>query len=175
MSHNSHSARLLLLLGVALVAAPARAVPRFPGMMASQLQLGYDPPCSVCHLENKTIGATVTTPFGYALRERGLSGRQSLASALTRLDDDHADSDGDGVADTVELKNGTDPNSKVNASLIDVADPSVGCSTAPPRQETSTLLALLVGVAGAALGLKRRSQRSTSWGEPRSRDPAPPR
>ena len=161
MSLNAHSPRLLLLLGVALVAAPARAVPRFPGMIASQLGLSYDPPCSVCHLENKTIGATVTTPFGYALRERGLSGRQSLSSALTRLADDHADSDGDGVADTVELKNGTDPNSKVNASLVDVAEPSVGCSTAVPNHKTSRLLALLVGLAGAALGLKRRSRRST--------------
>ncbi|HXK19541.1 MAG TPA: thrombospondin type 3 repeat-containing protein [Polyangiaceae bacterium] len=159
MSLNSISTRLLLCLGVALVSAPARAVPQFPRTIASQLQLSYDPPCSVCHLGNKTSSVTVTTPFGYALRERGLSGRQSLPGALTRLADDHADSDGDGAADTVELKNGTDPNSRVNASLVDVADPNFGCSTARPGRETSALLALLLGVTGAAVGVRRRAQR----------------
>lgn len=159
MSRKLQPTRLMLVLGTLLVAAPAGAVPRFPGEIASQLQLTYDPPCSVCHLGGKTAGVTVVTPFGYALRARGLTDRQSLPTALTRLTDDHTDSDGDGVADTVELQNGTDPNSKVNASLIDVADPSAGCSTAPATHQSRSLLALLLGVSGAALGLVRRKRR----------------
>jgi len=160
MSLKSLSARLPLVLGVALLAAPARAVPEFPPVIADQLQLGYDPPCSVCHFENKTASVTVTTPFGYALRDRGLTGRESLPGALTRLADDHADSDGDGVADTVELKDHTDPNSRANASLVDVADPNVGCSTAWPSRGAATPLAQLLAVAGAALMLARRRRRT---------------
>jgi len=159
MSLKSLSARLPLVLGLALLAAPARAVPQFPGEISSQLQLGYDPPCSVCHFENKTSSVTVTTPFGYALRDRGLTGRESLPGALTRLANDHADSDGDGVPDTVELKNGTDPNSKANASLVDVADPNFGCSTAWPTRGAVAPLALLLAAAGAAIMLTRRKGR----------------
>jgi hypothetical protein len=152
--------RLLLPLAAALLSASAQAVPRFPGEIAGQLQLSYAPPCSVCHLTNKVAGATVTTPFGYALRERGLTDRRTLSAALTRLTDDRTDSDGDGVPDTVELQNGTDPNSKVNASLIDVADPNFGCATSHPVRGTSTLLALTLGVAIASLGRARRWRRS---------------
>jgi hypothetical protein len=154
---------LLLLLGVALLAAPARAVREFPRVIASQLQLDYEPPCSVCHLTNKISAATVTTPFAYALRERGLSGeRQSLPAALTRLADDQADSDGDGVADVVELRNATDPNSRANASLIAVPDPSFGCSLARPGTGSALALLSVLGMTAAALGLSRRSKRAES-------------
>ena len=150
---------LLLLLGVALLAGSARAERQFPSVIASQLQLDYEPPCSVCHLTNKTGAATVTTPFAYSLRERGLSDRQSLPLALTRLADDQADSDGDGVPDVVELRNATDPNSKANASLIAVPDPSFGCSMARPSNGLASALLSVLGMTAAALRLRRRSKR----------------
>ena len=160
MSPKLLPAQLLLLLGMVLFAAPAFAKPEFPGLLSRELQLSYEPPCSVCHLTNKISGVTVTTRFGYALRERGFTNAESLPLALTRLADDHADSDGDGVADVDELKNATDPNSKANASLIDVADPSFGCSTAPigPRSALVSLLA----VAAAALAFRRRSNADSA-------------
>ena len=93
----------LVVVLVALSAAPARAERQFTRVIASDLQLGYEPPCSVCHLTNKTGSPTVTTLFAYALRDRGLaSDRQSLTLALTRLADDQADSDGDGVAERTD-------------------------------------------------------------------------
>lgn len=155
----------LLVLVVALFAAPARAEGTFPGVIASELQLSYEPPCSVCHVTSKTGAPTVATLFAYALRERGLgSDRESLRLALTRLADDQADSDGDGVADVVELANATDPNSKANASLISVADPSYGCAVAPPSDRPNVALLSVLGLTAAALGLSRRSKRSRHRG-----------
>ena len=151
----------LVVVLVALSAAPARAERQFTRVIASDLQLGYEPPCSVCHLTNKTGSPTVTTLFAYALRDRGLaSDRQSLTLALTRLADDQADSDGDGVADVVELKNATDPNSKANASLISVADPSYGCAISPPSRGPSLALLSALGLTAAGLGSVRRSKRA---------------
>jgi len=151
----------LVVVLVALFAAPARAERQFTRVIASDLQLGYEPPCSVCHLTNKTGSPTVTTLFAYALRDRGLaSDRQSLTLALTRLADDQADSDGDGVADVVELKNATDPNSKANASLISVADPSYGCAISLPMRGPTPALLSVLGLTAAALGLVRRSKRA---------------
>jgi len=159
MSPKLLLAQLPLVVVVALFAAPARAERQFPSVIASQLQLGYEPPCSVCHLTSKTGAPTATTPFAYALRDRGLaSDRESLSLALTRLGDDQADSDGDGAADVVELKNATDPNSKANASLISVADPSYGCAMAPPTQSAKLALLSVLGLTAAALGLIRRSK-----------------
>ncbi|HVY25311.1 MAG TPA: MYXO-CTERM sorting domain-containing protein [Polyangiaceae bacterium] len=152
------SATRLLLLAVAVFPRPALAVPQFPGVIARELGLDYEPPCSVCHLTNKTGAPTVTTPFGYALKARGFTeGDDTLSSALSRLAADHTDSDGDGVDDVTELKNRTDPNSKTNASLTGVADPSFGCSTTHGRGSAPGWGLAAVAVA---LGLIRRSKRA---------------
>jgi hypothetical protein len=157
MSPKLLRSQLLLVLGVVMFATTAPAKPQFPGVISSQLQLTYEPPCSVCHTANKTGGATITTLFGYALRERGLTDGRSLPSALGRLDADKADSDGDGVADVSELRNGTDPNSKANASLVHVADPSFGCSAARPRRSSPIGLVALLAAAAVTLVFTRRA------------------
>ncbi len=159
MPIRSLQARLLLIVAGTLCALPASAVPRFTGVIASQLQLDYAPPCSVCHLTNKTDGATVTTPFGYALRARGLADGDSLPLALTQLATDRADSDGDGVSDVDELKSATDPNSRANASLVGVADPSFGCSTKGPAPTAPALLLFLLGAGAAVMRMSRPSRR----------------
>jgi hypothetical protein len=160
MPFKPNQAQLWLPLAVVLCASPALAVPRFPGVIASELGLSYEPPCSVCHLSNKTGAPTVTTPFGYALKARGFSeGDDTLSSALTRLAADHTDSDGDGVDDVTELRNDTDPNSKANASLSGVADPSFGCSTSRPLGSSSVpVSAIAAGAVALALILKRRAR-----------------
>lgn len=149
----------LLLLAVAVFPRPALAVPRFTGVIAGQLGLHYEPPCSVCHQMSKTGASTVTTAFGYALKARGFTeGDATLSAALTRLAADRTDSDGDGVDDVTELKNDTDPNSKTNASLSGVADPSFGCSTAPGGG--SAALGWGLAMFAAVLGLVRKSARA---------------
>jgi len=148
----------LLLLAVAVFPRPALAVPRFPGVIASSLGLDYEPPCSVCHLTNKTGAPTVTTPFGYALKARGFTeGDDTLSTALSRLTADQTDSDGDGVDDVTELKNGTDPNSKTNAPLTGVADPSFGCST---KHGSGSGMGWGFAAVAVALGIIRKSKRA---------------
>jgi hypothetical protein len=149
----------LSFFGVLLLSVPALAKPDFPGVITRQLALDYEPPCSVCHLTSKTGAPTVTTQFGYALKARGFTDKGSLSAALTRLDSDRADSDGDGVEDVVELKNATDPNSKTNASLKEVADPSFGCATAMGRRPSSPGPGGVAACA-AALGLAWLSKRA---------------
>jgi MYXO-CTERM domain-containing protein len=158
MAIRFSATRCLLLLAVAFFPRPLLAVPRFPGVIARDLGLDYEPPCSVCHLMNKTGTPTVTTPFGYALKARGFTeGDETLSTALSRLTADHTDSDGDGVDDVTELKNHTDPNSKTNASLTGVADPSFGCATTPGSGSAPGWGLAAVAVA---LGIMRRSKRA---------------
>jgi hypothetical protein len=72
-------------------------------------------------------------PLALSLRARGLSGDSlSLSTALTQLAKDGVDSDGDGISDIQELKNGTDPNSSANSSIIDDQEPGYGCGGSAP-------------------------------------------
>lgn len=140
----------------------AHAVPEFPKRIESQLSLTYEPPCSVCHQYGKTGPGTVITPFGLSLRTRGLTSedRTSLTTALTSDQSDAEDSDGDGIPDTVELVNGTDPNSTANGSIVPSVAPAaqLGCGwsgdRAPSRWGFVTGLAVALAFAG------RRRRRS---------------
>ncbi len=107
---------------------------QFPGLIQRDLSLSYEVPCSVCHLKGNTGSSTAGTPFALSLRDRGLSGdSNSLSSALSRLQTDGVDSDGDGIPDVTELRAGTDPNSSANARIIDDQEPGYGCGGSAPR------------------------------------------
>jgi hypothetical protein len=116
---------------VALVSSPGAAWARkdFPDAIATTLEgpnPAHTPPCSVCHLGGKTSGATVFTPFAWAMRLRGLDGTTASArTAIGRVRDDHVDSDGDGAYDADEIAAGTDPNNAGTA--VDLQDPHLGC------------------------------------------------
>jgi hypothetical protein len=133
-------------------------VPEFPRELKRDLTLDYEPPCSICHLKNNTGVGTAGTPFALALRERGLDAgsRTSLGAALTQLDDDKLDSDGDGVSDVDELRAATDPNSDAPVSLKDV-QPEWGCSVAL-QHHAHRGLGAIAGLAVTVLvaGLRRR-------------------
>jgi len=116
-----------LLLGVA---APAGATSTFPARIVAELDLRAEPACSLCH-EGATARGTVTTPFGTSLRERGLLAydEQSLVNALMALEGEGTDSDGDGVGDIEELRQGADPNLVEGGEALIV--PEYGCSAGP--------------------------------------------
>jgi hypothetical protein len=156
----------VVLLGVCGVTSSALAVPRFPraiqqhGYVAPHDSgLDYAPPCSVCHVANNTGVATADTPFAFSLRARGLNGddRNSLETALSQLDQDQVDSDGDGMSDVDELFANTDPNSAANAPLNGAVEQTYGCALSrttplPARRG----MGAVVAVAMAALLRKRR-------------------
>lgn len=95
-----------------LVAAPAWATDQFPGVIQTRYSLAAAPACNLCHTNGITAVGTVTTPFGAALRAKGLVANDvaSLNTALDALTTGMVDSDGDGVTDVAELMAGTDPN-----------------------------------------------------------------
>ena len=113
---------LALLLGLP---AAARATPTFPGAIQRALNAAQPPACAICHAGGVTGRGTVTTSFGQAMRARGLvpNDDTSLGKALTQLETDKVDSNGDGVPDVEELRTGKDPN--VGAGQVQVA---YGCA-----------------------------------------------
>ncbi len=148
----STSDRLLVGLAVAAGAlawaAPAAALGSYPYDIQGQLQLSYEPPCSVCHLRANIGVGTVRTPFAISMKAQGLKSGDdsSVWNAVAQLDKDKTDSDGDGVPDTAELRAGTDPNSPANEKLSTASDPQYGCSGTTERSGRRSGFAPFIGL-----------------------------
>jgi hypothetical protein len=148
---------------VFLCTTSASATPGFPGAIATRYNASESQPCSLCH-NGPTARGTVTTAFGSAMRERGLLANDtaSLESALTKMEVDKVDSDGDGVIDTEQLRAGRNPNPGAveGARNIDPVNPEYGCvgkvSTGPVH---SPWCWLAVGLL-VTLMRKRRTPKS---------------
>jgi hypothetical protein len=134
---------------------------RFPGQVQSALGLSYQPACSLCHVKGNTGPGTAETPFALSMKARGLQagGRSSVASALTLLEGDRVDSDGDGITDVDELRKGADPNSPDPTTLAGRADPSYGCGggSSQGRNEVSGPFPAML--AALAIWARRRPRR----------------
>lgn len=146
-----------LALTVAVLALPslAGATSTFPTAIQAALTAKKAPDCGVCHAGGTTGRGTVTTKFGAAMMARGLvaNDEASLTKALTAMETDKVDSDGDGVIDVDELRVGTDPNVAEGSGVSRLV---YGCGAAGGAPcETATPL-LLLAAAALARRLRRR-------------------
>lgn len=144
--------------GAALVvSAPARASEVFPPEIQQELELEAEPSCTICHATTAGGLKTVVKPLGIKLQSRGLLYRNlpSLRIALSALEAEGSDVDGDGVSDIDELRDGTDPNvsSSGKAPLV----PDYGCTVGSgPGSAGSGWAALSLGLLAAFGWLRGR-------------------
>jgi hypothetical protein len=169
MTARGLSAAVILVACAACVARPARATPNFPGAIQRDLGASQPPLCSICHLCGTTGRGTVNTPWGMAMRSRGLMAydEASLATALAAMERDRVDSDGDGVVDVDAVRMGQDPNPSGLCDQEDDTIPRYGCigrlAAGPPSNGPAAWLlaaALILGAKGARFFRNRGGGRS---------------
>lgn len=105
------AAFFVLSAGV-LFSSRAAASPTYPGELQALLDMPCVPQCTLCHRDNNGGRGTVVTPFGQAMRQAGLVYKRPdlIQPALDKLQQEGVDSDGDGVGDVDELRQGRNPN-----------------------------------------------------------------
>ncbi|MFO0678307.1 MAG: thrombospondin type 3 repeat-containing protein [Polyangiaceae bacterium] len=163
----------IVLAGVAS-SANASATPNFPAFVQKRFSMPAPPDCTLCH-QGPTQRGTVTTPLGESLRSRGLVAydEASLGTALGALAGEKKDSDGDGIPDTDELTNGTDPNVSASDPTADVPVPDYGCgvsSSAPAEGVTASFGILAVLAALGAIATRRTRTRRIASLAPKRQD-----
>ena len=154
---------------VVLVSGSVRASPTFPDRIKSDLKLRNAPDCAaLCHT-NETGGTnTVNKPFGRSLQRLGLMAANlgSLDAALKSSEAQGIDSDGDGVPDITELKEGRDPNiadpvvPPPGSSEDGGPPPDIGDGVATPTEQSTLPPPLQTGCAVAT-----RAPGSTGSGD----------
>ena len=148
-------ATLLMLMG-----STAAASPTYPEKLKETLGMPCTPQCIVCHRTNEGGEGTVITPFGDAMLFEGNLGPKqpdALPDALNAVEAAGIDSDGDGVGDVEELRQGNDPNNPEQA--VQCSGPEYGCGArlAPSARADRPALFLAGFVAMLlVLGMRRR-------------------
>jgi hypothetical protein len=146
---------LATLIAALFVATGAGATPNFPGAIKDKLSAVAAPECAICHVSGRVGGrGTVNTPFGAAMRARGLVlyDEASLGTALAQIEKDGVDSDGDGTIDVDAVRMGKNPNPSSDV-------PTYGCvgrvSPAAPTDSRLPAFGMLFLVI-AAIARRRR-------------------
>ena len=143
-----------------MIALPrvARAEPTYPAEIQSHLGLNFTPQCTLCHATNAGGLGTITTAFGNALKARGLTTNiATLDPALDALAVANTDSNGDGISDIQQLKNGSDPNT--GAHLSNVQQEQFGCGAHIAKLKPSSPGQGLMFASLALLALSRRKKQ----------------
>lgn len=135
-----------------LYTATASAAPSYSRHLQTSLDMPCAPSCLLCHTEAKGGAATANTKLGISLRKAGLEccSLRELDEIVADLEQQEKDSDGDGVPDIAELREGSDPNVKRSDALIACAPPAIahGCSAASgPAANGAGACVLLLALA----------------------------
>ena len=141
---------LLAVVATCLLAGRGWASAIYPPEIQKQLSLDYTPQCSICHANGVTGYGTVTTPFGTAMRARGL-----VCCNLSSLDTALAALEGENSPYITYLKEGLDPN---NPGAGAVPPPSYGCFNVSGQGPTAGAAAVVWSVLLLA-ALSRRTPR----------------
>jgi hypothetical protein len=132
--------RMALWLAVAFLAAPSsEASSVYPAEIQKQLGLSYLPNCDICHANGVTGFGTVTTPFGEAMRARGL-----VCCDIASLDTALAALKGEMSPYITYLQEGLDPN---NPSAGPVPSATYGCFNVTGQGRLGATGAFLLVVA----------------------------
>ena len=151
------------LISVSSVTGASSASPDYPGLIQRDLSMPCAPPCTVCHRDNRGGLGSVAQPFGRAMMAAGLRffAPQTIDPALTELEAQHTDSDGDGQGDVLELSAGRDPNGDLDLCGL---TPRFGCGAQiapqPPDSGLGLLAAILTGVALGVAAQRSRGKRN---------------
>jgi hypothetical protein len=141
------SCALVALLAVTALGREAKAMPTFPAEIQAHLELGFTPPCTLCHA-TPAGGGAVVSKFGQSMLASGLtSDISTLDRALDSLATKKTDSNADGTTDVEQLKEGMDPST--GESLTGVPEQKYGCGARIARGRVDQDSA----VAWVALGL----------------------
>lgn len=141
-----------------LASGAVQASPTFPAYLQEKLNMPCAPQCVLCHQTAAGGRGTATKPFGFAVISNGAvaTDTASLGQAVDLVEAAHTDSDGDGMFDIPELREGRDPDVK-GAGLL--CGPEYGCSCGTPRSSTDSLAALLAAGVAASLVWNARRRR----------------
>ena len=158
------------MLLVLTLAPRAFASEPYPEIIRDQLMLTAPPVCTICHATIVGGLMTVNKPFGRTLQQKygvRFQDVQGLRTAIMRMQETGDDSDGDGISDTAELQQGTDPNVPQGGGPI-AEEVRYGCycsaaggPSAPASAGAAWLGGLLLSVGRRRRATLRRGVRKT--------------
>jgi MYXO-CTERM domain-containing protein len=152
---------LVLTLG-----SRAFASDSYPEVVRDQLMLATPPLCTICH--ETLVGGlmTINKPFGRTLQQKyrlRFQDVQGLRAGIMRMQETGDDSDGDGISDTAELQQGTDPNVRQGGGPI-AEEARYGCYCSAAGGPSASTAAGAAWLSGLLLSVGRRRRTTLGRG-----------